>query len=158
MMGKSCCVPGCHSNYDYKKGKVRSAKYPTKISSFSFPKDDERLKKWLHAIQRPNWKPTKYSFICARHFDEKYILTIDRVQRPDGTFLEVKRDVVKLSNDAIPTKFDFDDFSYSDYNCLIEDASDRTDAETVNKYQAVDMKHQVSPTKSWKTLYCQQTS
>ncbi|XP_013916190.1 PREDICTED: THAP domain-containing protein 4-like [Thamnophis sirtalis] len=34
-----------------------------------FPlKDSKRLIQWLKAVQRDNWIPTKYSFLCSEHF------------------------------------------------------------------------------------------
>uniref|UniRef100_A0A8D0EYM2 THAP-type domain-containing protein n=1 Tax=Strix occidentalis caurina TaxID=311401 RepID=A0A8D0EYM2_STROC len=36
---------------------------------FRFPlKDSKRLIQWLKAVQRDNWTPTKYSFLCSEHF------------------------------------------------------------------------------------------
>ncbi|NWZ89100.1 THAP4 protein, partial [Nesospiza acunhae] len=38
-------------------------------SPFRFPlKDSKRLIQWLKAVQRDNWTPTKYSFLCSEHF------------------------------------------------------------------------------------------
>ncbi|NXW80065.1 THAP4 protein, partial [Hirundo rustica] len=38
-------------------------------SFFRFPlKDSKRLIQWLKAVQRDNWTPTKYSFLCSEHF------------------------------------------------------------------------------------------
>ncbi|NXD27846.1 THAP4 protein, partial [Spelaeornis formosus] len=38
-------------------------------SCFRFPlKDSKRLIQWLKAVQRDNWTPTKYSFLCSEHF------------------------------------------------------------------------------------------
>ncbi|NWY30179.1 THAP4 protein, partial [Pheucticus melanocephalus] len=38
-------------------------------SLFRFPlKDSKRLIQWLKAVQRDNWTPTKYSFLCSEHF------------------------------------------------------------------------------------------
>ena len=31
-------------------------------------KDSKRLIQWLKAVQRDNWTPTKYSFLCSEHF------------------------------------------------------------------------------------------
>lgn len=37
--------------------------------SCRFPlKDSKRLLQWLKAVQRDNWTPTKYSFLCSEHF------------------------------------------------------------------------------------------
>ena len=34
----------------------------------SFPKDEELRKKWLHAVNRPNFKPSASAKICSNHF------------------------------------------------------------------------------------------
>uniref|UniRef100_K7FH64 THAP domain containing 4 n=1 Tax=Pelodiscus sinensis TaxID=13735 RepID=K7FH64_PELSI len=37
-----------------------------------FPlKDSKRLIQWLKAVQRDNWTPTKYSFLCSEHFTKE---------------------------------------------------------------------------------------
>lgn len=39
------------------------------VCFFRFPlKDSKRLIQWLKAVQRDNWTPTKYSFLCSEHF------------------------------------------------------------------------------------------
>ncbi|KAM6152599.1 peroxynitrite isomerase THAP4 [Erethizon dorsatum] len=39
------------------------------VSFHRFPlKDSKRLIQWLKAVQRDNWTPTKYSFLCSEHF------------------------------------------------------------------------------------------
>ncbi|XP_058043026.1 peroxynitrite isomerase THAP4 isoform X1 [Ahaetulla prasina] len=39
------------------------------VSFHRFPlKDSKRLIQWLKAVQRDNWIPTKYSFLCSEHF------------------------------------------------------------------------------------------
>ncbi|XP_045337986.1 peroxynitrite isomerase THAP4 isoform X1 [Leopardus geoffroyi] len=38
-------------------------------AALRFPlKDSKRLIQWLKAVQRDNWTPTKYSFLCSEHF------------------------------------------------------------------------------------------
>ncbi|KAM9008431.1 peroxynitrite isomerase THAP4 isoform 2-T2 [Ara ararauna] len=42
---------------------------PGKAPAYGFPlKDSKRLIQWLKAVQRDNWTPTKYSFLCSEHF------------------------------------------------------------------------------------------
>ncbi|XP_058521214.1 peroxynitrite isomerase THAP4 isoform X2 [Ochotona princeps] len=39
------------------------------VAAGLFPlKDSKRLIQWLKAVQRENWTPTKYSFLCSEHF------------------------------------------------------------------------------------------
>lgn len=74
-MPRSCCVPGCKSNYksDY-----------TPI--FSFPSAEERLTLWKKAIPRENLTVTKNSGVCIIHFPEDQIVREIRGTRRDGKF------------------------------------------------------------------------
>ena len=61
-MVNTCCVPGCKSGY-------RSASSDNdKAALFRFPKDEELFKKWIKAIPRKDWIPTKASHVCEKHF------------------------------------------------------------------------------------------
>lgn len=51
----TCVVPGCQGNY-------RSG---PKVKVFSFPKDTELANKWIRAIKRENFTPTKNSKVCT---------------------------------------------------------------------------------------------
>ncbi|KAG8270796.1 hypothetical protein J6590_077061 [Homalodisca vitripennis] len=73
---------------------------------FSFPKDPETFRTWLRAIHRDSYEVSSNSRVCIKHFDERYIIKEDIVTRPDGTILTVKRDRLKLRNDAVPTIFE----------------------------------------------------
>uniref|UniRef100_A0A1X7SG23 THAP-type domain-containing protein n=1 Tax=Amphimedon queenslandica TaxID=400682 RepID=A0A1X7SG23_AMPQE len=53
----TCCVYQCHN---------RQGKHNTRF--FSFPKDQERKSKWIAAIRRDKWQPSKYSKVCSDHF------------------------------------------------------------------------------------------
>ena len=58
--GSSCCTAyGCSRRYQ-KEYNVRFHSYPLK--------DSERLKRWLIAMKRENFTPTKSSRICSDHF------------------------------------------------------------------------------------------
>ncbi|XP_067897870.1 peroxynitrite isomerase THAP4-like [Heterodontus francisci] len=55
------CSAHCCTN---RQGKVASS-----ISFHRFPlKDAKRLAKWITAVGRTDWKPTKFSFLCSAHF------------------------------------------------------------------------------------------
>ncbi|XP_043378385.1 peroxynitrite isomerase THAP4 isoform X1 [Chelonia mydas] len=57
-----CCAAVNCSN---RQGKVHRGA----VSFHRFPlKDSKRLIQWLKAVQRDNWTPTKYSFLCSEHF------------------------------------------------------------------------------------------
>ncbi|XP_007440508.1 THAP domain-containing protein 4 isoform X2 [Python bivittatus] len=59
-----CCAALNCSNRQGKDPRGRAA-----VSFHRFPlKDSKRLIQWLKAVQRDNWIPTKYSFLCSEHF------------------------------------------------------------------------------------------
>ncbi|KAL7990800.1 hypothetical protein Chor_014230 [Crotalus horridus] len=59
-----CCAALNCSNRQGKAARGRAA-----VSFHRFPlKDSKRLIQWLKAVQRDNWIPTKYSFLCSEHF------------------------------------------------------------------------------------------
>ena len=57
-----CCVVDCQSNY---AGEER-------ITVFSFPKEESLRKIWIKFVNRKDKEPILSSFICIKHFEEKY--------------------------------------------------------------------------------------
>ena len=57
-MPKNCFAVGC-SNV-FRKG--------SGIQFYCFPVDFERWSKWIAAVNRQNWNPTEYTWICSKHF------------------------------------------------------------------------------------------
>ena len=55
MVVKSCCVVGCLT-----KG--------SSLSFYRFPTDNDRRRRWISAINRKDWHPTQYSYVCSTHF------------------------------------------------------------------------------------------
>lgn len=98
-MPKTCCVPGCKSNYNstLKAG-------GSMVSTFGFPKDGILKGKWLKAIPRDNWSPSKYSVVCSIHFPENDIIREDIFVLPDGTVKKIPTKT-KLKPDAVPCIF-----------------------------------------------------
>ena len=41
-------------------------------SLFSFPEEESLRKIWIKFVNRKDWEPTPSSFICIKHFEEKY--------------------------------------------------------------------------------------
>ena len=80
--GTYCSAWGCDRRFSKEAG----------IPFHKFPlKEKERLKKWLIAMRRDDFKPTIHSRICAKHF-----VTTD--YHPFSIYLK---------NTAIPSVFDF---------------------------------------------------
>jgi hypothetical protein len=94
-MPQKCCAPGCSGNYD------GSENY---VSVFKFPQDLARRQLWLERIPRDNLQITKNTVICRRHFEDRFVLTEDRVVC-NGQEIVVKRDRPKLTDDAYPSIF-----------------------------------------------------
>lgn len=67
-MPRKCCVPGCRANY------TSTLKILGAISAFHFPKREELKNKWLNAISRETWIPSKNSAVCRLHFCDEDVL------------------------------------------------------------------------------------
>jgi hypothetical protein len=83
-----CCAYGCSNT---------PAKNP-KLSLHTFPnehKQPERRLKWIAAVKRKNFTPSKYSVICSEHF------TRDAYKRPPG----IPNMPAILKPDSVPTIF-----------------------------------------------------
>ncbi|XP_043251504.1 uncharacterized protein LOC122396851 [Colletes gigas] len=98
-MPRRCCVPGCKGNYS---STLKSDNY---ISVFLFPKDEELRKKWIAAIPRKHWTPTKYSAVCSLHFGEDDIQRCKRVVTSNGVHRNALVRCPKLVPDAVPSIF-----------------------------------------------------
>lgn len=57
-MVKSCCAVGC----------AKRAVKGCGVSFYRFPADLDRRARWIAAIKRKNWQPTKNSWVCSSHF------------------------------------------------------------------------------------------
>ena len=55
-----CAIGICHNNSNKNKG----------LAFFGFPKEHEKIRRkaWIHACGRSDFKPSKYSAVCAIHF------------------------------------------------------------------------------------------
>jgi hypothetical protein len=95
-MPQKCCAPGCSANYD------NSGEY---VSVFRFPDDPVRRQLWLKRIPRENLVITKNTVICRKHFEERFVVTVDKIKCADGQELLVNRERPKLTDDAFPSIF-----------------------------------------------------
>jgi hypothetical protein len=107
--GRYCCVVECHSN-EGKDGE--STKF------FSIPKrNSEQQGKWIIAINRENWVPTKKAVVCGKHFvggkpsptraDPDYVPSIfptaHKKARSEGDVSRFKRAMNRRSSTARET-------------------------------------------------------
>ena len=60
-MPKRCCAVGCVNSYSlYVKG--------SGIQFYRFPADPNKRHKWTSAVNRDDWTPNEYTWICSEHF------------------------------------------------------------------------------------------
>ena len=64
-MGKACCAPGCVNRFSKGSG----------IKFYRFPVDPERRRRWITALNRKEWQPSEYSWVCSDHFVTSKVLT-----------------------------------------------------------------------------------
>ena len=50
------------------ESQVNQTLFHSRISTNIFPKYEKRSKAWIHKVCRENWKPSKTSVICSKHF------------------------------------------------------------------------------------------
>lgn len=82
-MVNCCCVKSC---------KLKSGK-GCKVGFYSFPQDPRLVRKWLEAMDQPNYVPKKYSKICGVHFLPKCFEPPNEIGRR------------RLKDRAVPTEF-----------------------------------------------------
>uniref|UniRef100_A0A671UEU0 THAP domain-containing protein 1 n=2 Tax=Sparus aurata TaxID=8175 RepID=A0A671UEU0_SPAAU len=130
-----CCVPRCSA----------SSRYNSVLSFHRFPQDASLRAKWLHGIRRVQFTVTQHTKVCSRHFEESLIRTTAKGKRV-------------LSRDAVPSLFDWNDYSVkrrtgvwerrpkpSTSEPEPEDIEDVPD-EAVPDEEAVPMEHEARPT------------
>ncbi len=57
-MGKCCCVMGCSNRFSKGCG----------LHFYRFPVNPERKNSWVAAVNRKDWQPTEFTWICRTHF------------------------------------------------------------------------------------------
>lgn len=80
IMGRSCCVPGCKSNYGV-----------SDTSAFRFPKNEDMRRKWLNFIHRDKFIVTNNTLVCIKHFEERFIIREDVFSAGCGETVSVPR-------------------------------------------------------------------
>ena len=65
-MPQKCCVPFCKGNYNGEN----------KVTVFSFPQDEFFKQKWIRAIKRKNFNPTKNNKVSLLHYWSLFSFTI----------------------------------------------------------------------------------
>ena len=71
MMSDKCVVVGCNTNND-----IKTERSEENRSMHIFPKDEVLRSEWYELLSIPDdYKITKTSKVCAKHFDKKYFFT-----------------------------------------------------------------------------------
>ncbi|XP_037499257.1 peroxynitrite isomerase THAP4-like [Rhipicephalus sanguineus] len=93
MGGSWCCAVGC-TNHSSKTQRV---------CYHHFPNDSALREKWISAIRRDNWLPSKWARVCSDHFSpESYK---DSVHLMEAFGLSQQHFYRRLKADAVPTVF-----------------------------------------------------
>ena len=70
-MPNKCAAYGCTTGYDKKSDPVCCDK---DVATFHFPfKDKALLEKWIRFVNKQDWKSTKTSVLCEKHFKEELV-------------------------------------------------------------------------------------
>ena len=94
-MGRKCASVQCRSGYE--KDKTEN------ISMHTFPQNDVMRKKWLKAISRDNFTPSKHSGVCSLHFQE---FDFEVISQDTNTYRKKKRlQKRRLKPTAVPSIF-----------------------------------------------------
>ncbi|XP_045110304.1 uncharacterized protein LOC123504081 isoform X2 [Portunus trituberculatus] len=99
-MPSTCCVPYCKGNY----------KTGPRVSVYRFPQQPELRRKWLQAIKRKPFTPTRHSRVstiqvCELHFiPADYEHETSHFDERSGRRLTAKLNVPRLKKDAVPTQ------------------------------------------------------
>ncbi len=99
-MPDKCSAVGCDTGRDDKLPKDPN------VHLFSFPSDPEMVRKWVLALKRDNFSPTKYSRVCSTHFHDDCLewRRTDRTTRRSKNRSEF-RQKPRLVHSAVPTIF-----------------------------------------------------
>ncbi|CAB4063316.1 unnamed protein product [Lepeophtheirus salmonis] len=106
----TCCCLGCRSGYRELKSSQNgpnSCIPKPKVSFHSFSKTDNLRKRWISAIRREGFVPTKHSGVCSGHFHESCY----QLERNDKNVTQSKNNtskgmrLAKLNPNAMPTIF-----------------------------------------------------
>ena len=60
-MVKCCSVYGC-------KNRANAQAREKGVKFFRFPVNKHKRRTWVKALNRENWTPTAYSYVCSAHF------------------------------------------------------------------------------------------
>ncbi|KAH7976524.1 hypothetical protein HPB52_015801 [Rhipicephalus sanguineus] len=89
-MPNYCVAYGCRSTYGRDE-----------VAFHKFPRDQKMAAKWVSAVKRKCFKPTRSSVLCSKHFRDS-----DYVRSPSLTqSLGLTIKCVRLNSDAVPSVF-----------------------------------------------------
>ncbi|CAL1299448.1 unnamed protein product [Larinioides sclopetarius] len=91
-----CSVSACRGNYDE----------ANKVAVFSFPNDENLRAQWLRAIPRKDFKVTKNSKVCEKHFKDGEVLRLSTFYiEKTGETISAPMKRPKLKQNAVPSIF-----------------------------------------------------
>ncbi|XP_076053922.1 uncharacterized protein LOC143032780 [Oratosquilla oratoria] len=91
-MPNKCCVPHCKGNYQT----------GPQVSAFSFPNDEDLRARWLRAIRRADFTPTRQTKVCELHFAPEDIIRSCNFTDDGGKHQNHRLDRPRLTSGAVP--------------------------------------------------------
>ena len=89
--------------FNCKNGSFKNQPKQQKVAFFSFPEKNPLRQCWINKVRRKNWKPSKSSKLCSKHFEDSCFVQNLVVLESIGWAATRLR----LKQDAVPTVFDY---------------------------------------------------
>jgi hypothetical protein len=102
VMVNKCCAFGCKSGY-----KGHSVTAGIRLTFHSFPRDKDLCVKWVRAISRKDFTPSKYSRVCSLHFRDTDFIEAhdDSNSTRNKKYANAQLECRYLRKDAVPSIF-----------------------------------------------------
>ena len=89
--------------FNCKNGSFKNQPKQQKVAFFSFPEKNPLRQCWINKVRRKNWKPSKSSKLCSKHFeDSSFVQNLVVLESIGWTATRLR-----LKQDAVPTVFDY---------------------------------------------------
>ncbi|KAH6928620.1 hypothetical protein HPB50_017575 [Hyalomma asiaticum] len=127
MGGCWCCAEGCENKARKTKG----------VCYHRFPSNRALREKWLCAVRRVNWSPSKNACVCSDHFTpDSYKQSVYLMEEFGLAKPNYRR---HLKSDAVPTVF-----WYADHGALLPDSATKQGRSEASHVACALMRNQVA--------------
>ena len=89
--------------FNCKNGSFKNQPKQQKVAFFSFPEKNPLRQCWINKVRRKNWKPSKSSKLCSKHFEDScFVQNLVVLESIGWTATRLR-----LKQDAASTVFDY---------------------------------------------------